>query len=175
MAYMKLPPIIIEGAEIVEEYGKNFSGRVDEMNPHGFKSFLLKINDPELGQRLAADGWNIKHHTPRDGADGDEYDYLKVNINYNNPRYVPTIIWVKPNAQILMNDSNIGLLDSETFKTIDIEVVSKHWERMKESGFSAYVKTMYVVTEPKPFANKYGEPQRYDGPAVNEDLPFDVN
>ena len=37
----------IENAEL-PKWPTNFSGRVNDNNPHGYKTFCVKISDPEL-------------------------------------------------------------------------------------------------------------------------------
>lgn len=160
----RVDPIIIEDAKII---WKNFAGEEKQNNREGDRNFCVRIDDPEFAQVLAGDGWNIKHYTPRDGYDGDEFDYLQVAVKYE--KYPPEIIMVTKRNKVVMTESNVGILDSKRFTAADIIITPSYWEVNGKTGIKAYVQTMYVVVEENPFAAKY---ERFNG--GGDDLPFDT-
>ena len=174
--------IVVEDAEI--EY-PSFSGIETPNNREGRRVFNLVIRDPEQAQILAVDGWNVKHHDPKDG-DQDEYDYLPVAIRFD--KYPPNIYLVKDDnpEPILLTEDGVSLLPEyvRAYINIDVEISPSFWGPINgKSGIKAYVKNMVVKTHEyparprgearkniNPFANKYNIPQ----PENSAELPFDI-
>ena len=75
--------LVIQDAKIMF---RNFEGREKTNNRAGDRNFCVRIDDPEEAQKLAADGWNIKTLSPRDGVDDDEVHFLQVKLNYGRGR-----------------------------------------------------------------------------------------
>lgn len=170
-------PIVVENAEIK---WANFEGKETPNNREGVRTFCLVIRDPEQAEILAGDGWNIKHHDPREDGDQDEYDYLPVFIQYDP--IPPSIFHVKDGNATLLNEDSVATLDNKIYKNIDLKIVPYFWEYPKGSpsakhGIKAMVDTMYVETVvTDPFANKYRHSNDvlYRENPVGDDLPFDT-
>ena len=142
---------------------RNFSGKPDQFNPAGRREFTIIIDDPELVKVLRKDGWNVRE---REGREEGEMVYsMKVGVNYNN--IPPKIVRVCKAGQVPMNEETVGQLDFDEIKTFDLEISPYNWEVNGKSGVKGYVKTMYVVVEEDPFADKYTD---FD----DDDVPFDA-
>lgn len=163
-----IEPIAVEEAEIK---WTNFKGEENANNREGSRNFCLVIRDPEIAQQIAADGWNIKHHDPREDGDPDEYDYLPVFIRFDIAP--PEIYLIKDGvaSNEPLKEESIGSLDGKKYKHIDLEVVPYFWEYPKGSpnakrGIKAMLSTMYIEPEiTDRFRNKWRR---------NTDLPFDT-
>ena len=149
-ARKRLDNIIIEDAEII---WANFSGEERNNNRAGARNFCVKFSDPAVAQKLLSDGWNVKHHNPREDNDNDEFDFLQVSIRFDP--FPPEIVWVTKNANIPVNESNIGELDGKQIIHADVEITPYFWTYNGKDGIKAMLKTMYIEVRQNPFADKY--------------------
>lgn len=162
-----ITPIEVENAEII---WTNFKGEENANNREGNRNFCWKIVDPELAQRLAQLGWNIKHHDPREDGNPEEFDYLPVFIRFDV--VPPDIYLIKDGvaSDIPLKEEAIGTLDGKKYRHLDLVIVPYFWEYPKGSphakrGIKAMLSEMYVETDVSGrFRNKW---RRNDG------LPFD--
>ena len=162
---MKEKDLVIEGARIIF---RNFSGKGDQYNREGDRNFNVIIDDAEMAERLAAEGWNIKIRPPRE--DGDDTLYrLPVKVNFNSD-FPPKIWLVTKKANTLMDEETVGDLDFAEIRNVDLIISPYFWEVNGKKGVKAYLKTMYVTLEEDVFAEKYA---RNDIPNDIEDaVPF---
>ena len=187
----------IENAEL-PKWPTNFSGRVSDMNPNGFRTFCVKIPDPEIAQIMAADGYNVKHHDPRDGDEKDDFDYLQISVSW--ARFEPLVVMCGSNGkQIKLNESNVGQLDDETILSVDVVISPYHYHnKLGRSGVIAFAKELWVtIDDSYSFRDKHGyrdesaiHPNDYSvlrtqelreereqsehGQSAQDDLPFDI-
>ena len=183
----------IENAEI---RWPNFSGRVSDRNPHGYKTFCVVIRDTELAQQMAADGYNIKHHDPRDGDERDDFDYLQISVSW--AKFEPMVVMIDSKSQIRLNESNVGQLDDETIISVDVSVSPYSYNKLGRSGVIPFVKELWVtVDDSYSFRDKHGyrddkpiHPNDYSvlrsqeireareqnehGQSAQDDLPFEI-
>lgn len=155
MAYKKLDNVEFENAHI---FNLNFSGIEGQYNPAGRRNFCLEL-DPETSEALEAEGMNVKHGKPKQNNPDENWpDFIKVNVSWKNPRKQPAIFMVTSKKKIELNERTIGRLDSADIKHVDLVIEPSYWERADgSSGYSAYVKCMYVTIEEPSFADKYDE------------------
>lgn len=165
MAYRQLNDIEIQDAHI---FNLNFSGVEDQYNPAGRRNFCVEVPD-DMVDTLRADGWNVKDGKPKKNNPEESWPaFMKVNVSWKNPRKQPEIYMVTSKKKIELNERTIGRLDSADIQRVDLLIDPSYWERQDGSfGYSAYVKTMYVVINEPSFAERYA-----DIPDSDEEIPF---
>lgn len=145
---------------------RNFAGEQSQYNRAGDRNFCVIIDDKEVADRMASDGWNIKHLPPLDEG-GDETAYLPVAVSFRNTP--PTVVMISSRGRTRLDESTIDILDYAEIETVDLIVNPYNWEVNGKSGVKAYVKSMYVTLREDALAKKYATPDTND---PSDDLPF---
>lgn len=130
---------------------RNLRGMVKEYNRSGNRSFSI-ILTPEEADILIAAGFNVRTRPARDGSD-ELFCFLPVFVTFNN--YPPKVYRVCGEEMMLLNESNVGTLDSADILNVDVSINASHWNVNGQTGIKAYVNTMYVTVEEDPFAQSY--------------------
>ena len=138
----------------------NFEGRQTQFNDKGKRNFSWRITDPELAERLKADGWNVKIKPPRE--EGEEpFMHLPVKVNFDgwNP---PNIYLVSGNNTRKLDAETAGNLDTIDIIKADFDIRAFDYDTPRGSGRAAYLHAARIV-------------QRVDRFAVqDDDVPFDM-
>ena len=138
---------------------RNFEGREEKYNRKGDRKFGLIIEDPEVAQQLAEDGWNIKELTPKNNDDYDDTPeviyWLPVTVRFDN--VPPKVMLVTRRKKTRLNEDNINTVDYTNIAKVDLTVTPYDWEVNGKSGTKAYLQTMYVTINEDEFADKYAD------------------
>lgn len=148
--------IVMENARLIF---RNFEGREEKYNRKGDRNFGLIIEDSEVVQQLAEDGWNIKELTPKNNDDYDDTPeviyWLPVTVRFDN--VPPKVMLVTRRKKTRLNEDNINTIDYANIAKVDLTVTPYDWEVNGKSGTKAYLQTMYVTINEDEFADKYAD------------------
>lgn len=148
--------IVMENARLIF---RNFEGREEKYNRKGDRNFGLIIEDSEVAQQLAEDGWNIKELTPKNNDDYDDTPevvyWLPVTVRFDN--VPPKVMLVTRRKKTRLNEENINTVDYANIAKVDLTVTPYDWEVNGKSGIKAYLQTMYVTINEDEFADKYAD------------------
>lgn len=142
---------------------RNFRGLESKVNREGDRNFCVDIDDADLANQLAADGWNVKVLAPR-SEDEEPKHFIPVAVRYDN--FPPNIYLVTKKNKIRLDENTVGQLDNVDILNVDLTINASHWETNGKSGIKAYVKVMYVTIEEDAFADKYEKEEE------DEEFPF---
>lgn len=138
----------IENAKIAF---RNFSGKEGKFNPAGRRNFCV-IFDPEQGEQLKQDGWNIRYLKSKD-EDEPYTPYMQVAVSFDN--YPPRIILISKDGKTSLDEENVNVLDWAEIEKVDLIVRPYNWEVNGRGGVKAYLKTIYVTLVEDEFESKY--------------------
>lgn len=126
---------------------KNFAGEESKFNKKGDRNFGVLLSD-SLAEKLAADGWRIRHLKPRED-DPEQYmqPWLKVNIKYANSKIPPTANLVTSRGKKRLTEETIDQLDWTRMKKCDVKIRPYNYPAMpgRPAGVSAYLSNIYVT------------------------------
>ena len=138
---------------------RNFEGREEKYNRKGDRNFGLIIEDPEVAQQLAEDGWNIKELTPKNNDDYDDTPeviyWLPVTVRFDS--VPPKVMLVTRRKKTRLNEDNINTVDYANIAKVDLTVTPYDWEVNGKSGTKAYLQTAYITINEDEFADKYAD------------------
>ena len=143
--------IVMENAEITF---RDFSGM-----RYGIGSFGVGI-EPDLAEKLKADGWNVKpRRNSSDDPDAEEKYYLPVTVRWD--KFPPRIIMATNDNEVFMDESNIGVFDNAEFIKVNLVITPSRHMR-------AYLKSMYAVVQEDDLDRWRRKPEKVD----EDDYPF---
>jgi hypothetical protein len=140
--------IVIENAKLIF---RNFAGKESKFNAAGNRNFCVVL-DPELADKLKADGWNIRELQPREEGEAPQ-PYMQVSVKFGN--IPPKITTVANGIMTELTEATVGGLDFADIISCDLVIRPYNWEVNGNTGVKAYVKSLYVNLEVDPFEAKY--------------------
>lgn len=144
-------PLIIRDAHIIY---RNFAGAKGRYSAAGIRTFDVVIDDEHLATLLINDGWNLKPFKPRLDEEAMPGYHLPVVVAFE--KYPPKVIMVTNIKANILGQEKVSLLDSADLIKCDLEIRPSNWVRDDGShGVKAYLKTLYAVVKPDPFADDY--------------------
>ena len=140
----------IDNARIVY---RNFSGEGSKFNREGDRNFAVIIEDAEIAQQLADNGWNVKIKPPRDDDDSP-FMFLPVKVKFNDRG--PAVYLKSGNADpVKLEEDTVGCLDQIDILSVDLDIRPYNWDVNGKEGRTAYLQSMLVVQDVDRFAARF--------------------
>lgn len=143
--------LVLENAQIGRGAYRNFAGERTQFNPAGKRTFTVLL-DEATGHKLEEDGWHIRWREPRDEQE-DPIGLLTVEVKFGD--YPPKVMLISGNSKTLLDEEDLGLLDSAEIANADLVIRPYNWDVNGKTGVKAYAKTMYITIEDDDFGGKY--------------------
>lgn len=145
--------VLMEGVRIIF---RNFSGKEGQYNREGDRNFGV-ILPPDVAEKMAADGWNVKWLKPRDDDEEEtETPWLAVSVNFDKGK-PPKIMLVTDRGRTSLDSDTVDTLDWADITNVDLIVRPYTWEVSGRTGIKAYLQSMYVTIEEDELERKYAE------------------
>lgn len=160
MATKRLPAMNIENARIIN---KNFRGEERRhegrvVNQAGDRNFGVVIDDPEVAQQMADDGWNIKIRPPRDDDEGSTaMHWLPVKVGFNGYKPPRIVMVTERGKQTDLDEETVDILDSSEIIAADLTINPSPWDINGKTGIKAYLDVAYVTIKEDHWADKYSQ------------------
>lgn len=142
-------PILVENADILF---RNFAGIERDFNSEGDRNFSLVL-EPELAQKLKAEGWRVKQLKPKEEGEEGTY-HLKVNVNYKTGRPPRVVLITKSNPRTELGQDEVAMIDVIDIEKVDV-LVNGHWSDNQGGGFAGYLKSIFVTMNEDELERKY--------------------
>lgn len=144
--------IMLENVRIIF---RNFAGEERQFNAEGDRNFTV-ILDEETGQRMLAEGWNVKRLRARgDDEDGDLSLKVKVSFKNRPPRLV--MITMSKKTRTTLDEGTAMMMDWAEFDNVDLTLSPYTWNVNGKSGVTAYLKSMFGILHEDELDLKYAE------------------
>lgn len=149
--------IIIEDAEIIFP---NFSGRPSKYNKEGDRNFCVVIDNPDVAQQLADEGWNVRIRRPHN-EDDEPSHYIPVAISFRSfPSIPPADVYlISGGNKTHLTEDTISVLDGTEAIHIDLTIRPRYFtdDKTGEERIKAYLHDMYVTVAKNRLAEKYAD------------------
>jgi hypothetical protein len=151
----------LENVKIMQGSYKNFSGRKNEYNRVGWRTFCIILDDLDFANQLKEDGWNVKIRAPREDGDEPIY-YLQLKLSFNTDEsningmnfQNPIVKRISGGTILELTPETCGQLDDDDVEYIDVRIRPSHWEVRGDVGYTGYVKELYATVS-ESLADKY--------------------
>jgi hypothetical protein len=169
----RIPPVLFEGATLMF---RNFQGKEAQYNREGDRNFALFLDD-ETAEKMAKDGWNVKHLKPRE-SDIEEgrtqgQAWLKCFVNFKGKR-PPQLFLVTQSGKTQLGPDDMAPLDWVEIENADLFIEPYYWEVNGNTGIKAMVKSLYITMKENPLDAKYSEVVE-QGSAKSALIPADID
>lgn len=143
----------------------NFEGREKQYNDAGNKNFCIFFNH-EDGERLKAEGWNIRWLKPREDED-EPTGCLQVAVSFKYARFAPKVVLVTSHGMTDLDDDTVKQLDTAEITKVDLIVRPREWDDHGIKRIKAYLKVGYFTIMEDDFYDKY-----HNDSNDEDDVPF---
>lgn len=137
---------------------RNFEGREGKYNKAGERSFAVFLEDHQLAEELAREGWNVKFPKEQEGkVDPDEPGrdpYLSVSVGFEY--YAPNVFIISNGQPTKLTEHEVLMLDWAEIENVDLVLRPYQWTVRNDTGIKAYLKAGYFTIVTDKFASKYG-------------------
>ena len=140
---------------------RNFRGEASKFNREGDRNFAVIIDNEEIADRLADDGWNVKIKPPKEDDDMP-FMYLQVKVKFNGRG--PRVYLKTGRAMNRLDEDSIDCLDDIDISGVDLDIRPYDWEVNGKTGRTAYLQSIEVTQECDRFMDRYNNEQ--------EEIPF---
>lgn len=164
--YRKLDDVRIKNTKFI--WKTNFSGLVNDCNEHGYRRFNIEIPE-EIALDMQEEGWPVRYKPRKKG--GDEMVYV-MDCRVRFDKFPPDIYMMVDNKKIRLTESSIGRLDGKRTGRVDVVLNPYYYNKMNNSGYTAYVKKMMVEVIQDDFERDYGINDIDDD--GDDDMPWSV-
>ena len=160
--------VTIKNANI---FSRNFSGKEGQYNPAGRRNFCVFIDDLDVADRMAADGWNIRYLEPREEGE-PRRAFTQVAVSFKN--IPPKVILVTKRGQTPLTEEEINMLDYAEITNVDMTINPSRWEVAGKSGIKGYLRSIYVTIYEDELDELYSNvPDSAVSSLADEAIPFD--
>ena len=147
----------IDGARLVF---KNFSGRKDQYNRNGDRTFAVVIPDQETADKMInrknkfGVGWNVKIRAPREEGD-QPFMFMNVRVKFTD--FGPDVYLKSGNNTRMLDEDTIGLLDQIDIESVDLDI--RPYDDMGREGpfRAAYLRSIWVTQSVDRFKERLAE------------------
>lgn len=112
------------------------------------RSFSIEISDPELQEQLEGLGLRLSTKKTKNSYDEPDIKYLTVKVDYrfnNGGENDVQVIMISPEGNgIVLDEEDLGELQSAWIKTAELHVKFKSYEKGYNKGVSAYCQCLVV-------------------------------
>lgn len=140
---------------------RNFRGEASKFNREGDRNFAVIIDNEEIADRLAADGWNVKIKPPKEDDDMP-FMYLQVKVKFSGRG--PRVYLKTGRAMNRLDEDSIDCLDDIDISGVDLDIRPYDWEINGKTGRTAYLQSIEITQECDRFMDRYNNEQ--------EEIPF---
>ena len=132
---------------------RNFAGEGSKFNREGDRNFAVVIEDEQLANELAENGWNVKIKPPRD-EDDSPFTFLPVKVKFNDRG--PVIYLKSGNADpVKLNEGTVGNIDQIDILSVSMDIRPYNWEVNGKTGRTAYLQSIFVTQDVDRFAARF--------------------
>lgn len=157
--------ITIEGARILF---RDFSGEKNRYNND--RTFSVVI-EPDLAEKLEADGWPVKYLEPRNEEE-ERTAILRVKVSFG--KVPPQIVIISGGVKKNLDESNVNILDWAYMENVDLQIRPYNYDINGKTGVKPYLKSLWVTLRDDTLESKYRDIPYADdlGIEEEEEVPF---
>ena len=134
---------------------RNLSGARGQYNAEGDRNFSILLDDAELADSLANEGWNVRPLTLRDPEDEQHY-HLSVKVDFKG--FVPPQIYsVRKSGKMLLTPDTVAMLDYLPLEGADVVLNPYNWEVNGNTGCKAYCHQLFARISETELDLKYSD------------------